>query len=103
MFSIPSLAKLVRQLIHRDEPKVEQPTEFLCEVCSKAISSRHDPASIIESNGHHQVTFECRELSACELYPHGLPNAYQEWDVTRKDESFDLEPKPGVDKDPEAS
>lgn len=29
--------------------------------------------------GQTQVIWECRELSACELYPHGLPDAYQEW------------------------
>lgn len=49
-----------------------------------------------------QLYWECRELSACELYPHGLPNANQEWETTRKDKSFDLEPEPGVNKDPEA-
>ena len=52
--------------------------------------------------GQPQLHWAFRELSPCELCPHGLPNAYHEWDVTRKDESFDLEPKPGVDKDPEA-
>ena len=28
--------------------------------------------------GQTQLYWECRELSACELYLHGLPNAYQE-------------------------
>ena len=57
MFSVPSLTKLARRLAHRDEPKVEQLTGFLCEVYSKAIDSRHNPAPILESNGHHHVTF----------------------------------------------
>ena len=63
MFSIPSLTKLARQLTHLGEPKIGQPTGFLCEVCLKAIDSRHNPVSIFKSNGHHHITFESLQLA----------------------------------------
>ena len=63
MFSIPSLSKLARQLTHRDERKLYQPTGFFCKLYLKAINSRHNPASIFETNGHYHVTVESLELA----------------------------------------
>lgn len=75
MFSIPSLTKLARRLTHREEPEVEQPTGFFCEVSSKAINSRHTPASISKSKGHHHITFASLQLAVdqscmicCKIY-----------------------------------